>query len=343
MTQEVSGGAAGAATRAGYVALVGPPNVGKSTLLNAFVGEKLSIVTPRPQTTRERVLGIWTEDGVQMVFVDTPGLLEPRYLLQEAMLRAALAALEEADLVLLLLDGTRPEEVPGPGPALEQLRRRRESLFVAINKIDAARTPDVERLADWARTEFGREPFRISALTGAGVAELREALVGALPESPFLYPPDEIAAQPVRFFVAELVRETIFEEYREEVPYSTAVVIEEFREAADPVYIRATIFVERESQKAILIGQGGAGIRRLGQRAREKVEAFLGRRVYLDLWVKALPGWRRKAPALKRLGYEVPEPGRAGGGGRSARGRPGGRNRGGPPGPRQRGVEIDAG
>jgi len=297
----------GVRTRAGYVALVGVPNAGKSTLLNALTGERLSIVTPRAQTTRERVIGIYTDEEAQIVFVDTPGLLEPRYLLQRSMLEAALSALEEADVVLLLLDATRPAETLPSGDALDGLHRRESALFIAVNKVDVAPAAAVEELVDWARREFGREAYVISAAEGRGVFELRDRLKAALPNSPFLYPEDEIAVQPVRFFVSELIRETIFEEYHEEVPYSTAVRIEEYREASRPVYIRAVVFVERESQKAILIGKGGAGIRRLGQRSREKIEAFIGEPVYLDLWVKAMPGWRKKRSALLHLGYPVPK------------------------------------
>jgi len=296
-----------AGQRAGYVALVGRPNVGKSTLLNTLIGQKLSIVTPRAQTTRQAILGIDTTERVQIVFVDTPGLLEPGYLLQHSMLHAAMAAVKDADLVLLLLDATRPDELPPPEP-LELLRARQGQLFVAINKIDAGRPEAVERLAEWSVRELGVEPYRISAVNGQGVRELREALAEALPISPFLYPPDELATQPVRFFVAELIRETVFEQYEEEVPYSVAVTIEEFREATQPIYIRATIHVERDSQKSILIGRGGAAIRELGRTARHKIEAFLDARVYLDLWVKVTPGWRRKAPTLRRLGYSVPDP-----------------------------------
>jgi GTP-binding protein Era len=165
----------------------------------------------------------------------------------------------------------------------------------------------VAGLEAWSERELGLTARRISALTGAGLEELLATLSAALPESPFFYPPDELAVQPVRFFVAELVRETIFEEYVEEVPYATVVRVEEYREASDPVYIRATIYVERDSQKAIVLGKGGAGIRRLGERARAKIESFVGARVYLDLWVKALPGWRRKAETLRYLGYPVAE------------------------------------
>lgn len=292
-------------TRAGYVALVGRPNVGKSTLLNALTGEKLSIVTARAQTTRERVTGIYTTERVQLVFVDTPGILEPHYLLQESMLESALIALREADLILLLLDARRPADSPA-GAVLELLRTARGTLFVAINKVDAVGSGPVDRLAAWSAAELSLEPFRLSARTGEGVEALRSTLITALPVSPFFYPPDEIAVQPTRFFAAELVRETIFEEYEAEVPYSTVVRVEEFRESEQPIYIRATIFVERETQKGIIVGQRGAAIKRLGQRARAKIEAFLDARVYLDLWVKVLPRWRKKRSALQHLGYPLP-------------------------------------
>ena len=292
-------------TRAGYVALVGRPNVGKSTLLNALVGEKLSIVTPRAQTTRESVTGILTSDEVQIVFVDTPGLLEAKYALQRAMHSWALEALADADVVLLLLDATRPAELPF-GEALDALRRRSASVVVAINKTDVAEAVAVQELSDWSRRELGGEALLVAAATGSGVDALRSTLSGLLPEGPFLFPEDELAVQSVRFFVTELVRETVFEEYEQEVPYSTAVRIEEYREAEQPIYIRATVYVERESQKRILIGKGGEGIKRLGQRAREKIEAFVGAPVYLDLWVKPLPNWRRKSSTLKYLGYPMP-------------------------------------
>lgn len=293
-------------TRAGYVALVGRPNVGKSTLLNRLAGEKLSIVTAKEQTTRERVTGLVTTEAVQMIFVDTPGLLEPRYLLQRSMLAEALMALADADVVLLLLDGTQGAATRPAGEALERLKSRRADLVAAVNKTDAAKEADVSSLAAWAQDVFAVVPHRISADRGDGVTELRAELESRLPESPFYYPADDIAVQPVRFFVAELVRETIFESYEQEVPYSTVVRVEEFRESADPLYIRATIYVERDSQKGILIGSRGAAIRALGKSSREKIEAFLGRSVYLDLWVKPLAGWRRKKAALKRLGYSLP-------------------------------------
>lgn len=297
---------AGGETRSGYVALVGRPNVGKSSLLNAFVGEKLSIVTPRAQTTRDRVMGIYTNEAGQIIFVDTPGLLLPSYLLQRGMLSAAHSALAEADSILLLLDGLRPDDTLPDEETLSLLRSRRHSLFIAINKADQAPPAAVERLESWSVEEFGIEPFLISAVTGSGTVELRNALLASLPNSPYLYPPDDLAVQPVRFFVAELIRETIFEESHEEVPYSTAVAIEEFRESTDPIFIRAVIYVERESQKAIIIGRGGEVIRTIGARSRAKVEEFVGGHVFLDLWVKALPRWRKSRSALRQLGYTLP-------------------------------------
>ena len=292
-------------TKAGFVALVGRPNVGKSSLMNAMIGEKLSIVTPRAQTTRDKVMGIYTHEDAQIVFVDTPGLLEPSYALHRSMLETALEAVRDSDLVLLLLDPTRPEELPA-GEALEELAKRTDSLLVAINKTDTSRADAVARLGEWSRSHFGKEPVLISALNNDGVDALRARLIEALPESPFFYPADDLAVQSVRFFVEELIRETVFEQYEQEIPYSTVARVDEFREDKSPIYIRATLYVERESQKPIIIGKHGAGIRNLGQVAREKIEKLVDSPVYLDLWVKAMPGWRNKASSLQFLGYPVP-------------------------------------
>jgi GTP-binding protein Era len=306
-TSHEVGGHPDGATRAGYVTLVGRPNVGKSTLLNAFVGSDLSIVTPRAQTTWQRITGIHTSGEVQMIFLDTPGLLDVRDLLQRSMLAQALDAVHEADVILLVLDATRPLERRDELLLLEALEETRAPRFVAVNKIDQAAIDDVAALKAWVEGELGGEAHAISALRGDGVETLRGALAKALPPSPFLYPEDDIASQPVRFFVAELVRETIFELYRQEIPYSTFCRVEAFREDQSPVYIGATVYVERESQKGIVVGKGGRAIRDLGRRSRAKIEHFLGESVYLDLWVKALAGWRRKRSHLSRLGFHVPE------------------------------------
>jgi len=313
-----------ASTRAGHIALVGRPNVGKSTLLNALVGEKLSIVTARAQTTRDAVTGILSTERAQLIFVDTPGLLEPQYTLHRSMQETALGALFEADVVVLLLDATRPDEVP-TGDALAALQQQRHVLQAVVNKIDAAPVAAVAALESWCERELGVAPRRISAVTNEGLEALLTGLAAALPVSPFYYPPDELAVQPVRFFVAELIRETVFEEYADEVPYATVVRVEEYREASSPVYIRATVYVERDSQKAIIVGRQGAGIKRLGEQARGKIEAFVGAPVYLDLWVKALPGWRRKAETLRYLGYPVPKKATGKGGGDRRGDRRGGR------------------
>jgi GTP-binding protein Era len=293
-------------TRAGTVALIGLPNAGKSSLLNQLLGEKLSIVTPLAQTTRERVVGIDTRDGVQMVFLDTPGIVQPAYLLHRSLVSIVEETIADADVVVLVLDGTRPP--PALAPELfEVLRRKGKRLLPAVNKVDLAAETQKAELSSWVRESFGRTPLALSARTGAGVESLREEIAAVLPESPFLYPDEEISSQPVRFFVAELVRETVFERYAEEIPYSTAVRIQEFREAADPLFIRAEILVERPTQKAILIGKRGAAIRELGTAARAKIEAFLDRRIYLDLWVKVIPKWRKSPVELRRLGFPIPE------------------------------------
>jgi len=300
--------AAPAETRAGYVALVGYPNAGKSSLMNQLVEQKLSIVTPLAQTTRERVLGIDTRDGVQMVFVDTPGLVEPRYLLHRSMLHQAMEVITDSDVVLLLVDAAVQAGVPEFSPDVLELLERAASLIVVSNKTDTARPGQLARVRQWAGERFpGAAVFEVSALTGDAVEGLRVEIARRLPVSPYLFPEDDVSSQPVRFFVAELVRETAFEMFEKEVPYSVAVKVDEFREAATPLYIRATLYVERPTQKAIVIGSGGAAIRRLGQASREKIEEFVGAPVYLDLWVKVLPRWRRDPVALQRFGFQIPK------------------------------------
>ncbi len=293
-------------TRAGTVALLGLPNAGKSSLLNRFLGQKLSIVSPRAQTTREKVLGIDTREGSQIIFTDTPGILETRYLLQEAMLEAAFEAMQDVDVRVFVLDaedtGATPQE-----NVLSRLRSDSAPVIPVLNKVDLASEGQLEALASWTREQFGTDGLRVSATTGEGMDTLRDRIVELLPESPFLYPADEISAQSVRFFVSELVREAAFELYGEEIPYSIAVRVEEFREGSEPLYIRAHLFVERASQKGIVIGEKGKGIRNLGQRARAKIEEFLGTRVFLDLWVKVLPRWKKDPVALRRLGYSWTE------------------------------------
>ncbi len=292
-------------THAGMVAVVGKPNAGKSTLLNRIVGQKLSITSPKPQSTRTRVVGIHSANGAQMILTDTPGLLEPRYALQKAMRRTALEVLHEADVILYLADASEG----APTPLLEAAaieRPPRAPVVTVLNKIDMippSRRDQLDISCPDAR--------RISARTGEGVAQLIDEIASRLPESPFLFPEEEIGTQSLRFFVSELVRETALEQLDEEVPYSVACEVEEFREASRPVYIRAVIYVERESQKGILIGDGGARIRDMGRSARLKIEKLLDAPVYLDLWVKVLANWRRNARSLERFGFTLPQDDRA--------------------------------
>jgi GTPase len=284
-------------SRAGIVAVVGKPNAGKSTLLNRVIGQKLSITSSKPQSTRDRVVGILTEDDAQMVILDTPGLLEPRYPLHDAMRATAITALRDADVVIYLVDAG--EGVPVSLETAARLDQPvRAPMLLALNKADAL-TPDATAVLQAAHPDA----FLVSATRGDGVEALLAAARAHLPESPYLYPEDEISTQTLRFFASELVRETALEQLEEEVPYSIACEIEEFREDRTPVYIRAVLYVERDSQKRILIGAKGAKIRDIGRAAREKIEALVGARTYLDLWVKVLPNWRRDHRSLKRFGY----------------------------------------
>ena len=275
-------------TRCGTVALAGRPNVGKSSLLNALVGEHLAIVAPKPQSTRMPVIGLLTREDTQFIFTDSPGLLEPEYKLHEAMRHAALRAIADAEVIAYL----HPlAEYPAP-PLAQVARLDREPkapVVTVYTKADLASSrPDV---------------LAISAVTGEGIDAFLAAIAVHLPESPFHYDPEELATQPMRFFAAEFIREAAFEQLHEELPYSVACEIDEFREGAEPVYIRAVVYVERDSQKGIVIGEGGRAIKALGAAARAKIETLLGQRVFLDLHVKVLPKWRRHEPSLKRLGY----------------------------------------
>ena len=329
------------ASRAGFVVLVGLPNAGKSTLLNAILGEHLSIVTPKAQTTWQRVAGILTEGGgrgveaarrltaeadagaeggedqpgggagehsspVQMILVDTPGIVTGPQLFHRSMLHEAERAIADGDVTVVVADGAARR---WDGSASNALRRLAESapgpVVVAANKAD--RDDFRLRAAGELAARLGAPLMPVSARAGTGVPELLDAIRTRLPEGPFLYPDDEIATAPTRFFVQELIRETVFERYRQEIPYSVAVRVEEFREAEDPVYIAASLHVERKSQKGLLIGRGGTAIRELGRHSRTRVERFLGRRAYLELWVKVTKGWRRRRAGLAMFGYRAPD------------------------------------
>lgn len=293
-------------TRTGYVTLLGRPNAGKSTLMNRLIGQKLSIVTSKAQTTWQRITGIHTTDRTQAIFLDTPGLLLAKDLFQQSMLEAALDAVREGDVIVLLLDASDPLRHAEKKALREALSLSTSPLIVVINKIDEATPESVATLADWANSELQSVAYEVSALNGAGVEALWSEIESALPEGPFLYPADDIAIAPVRFFVGEFIRETVFEQFREEVPYSVFPIVDEFREDQDPVYIKADLYVERNSQKGILVGDRGTAIRELGRSSREKIEEFIGRRVYLELRVKLRPKWRRRGKDLGRFGFRVP-------------------------------------
>lgn len=265
----------------------------------------MAIVSDKPQTTRNRILGILTTDDAQVVFMDTPGFHKPHHKLGEYMIRVAEGTLEEVDLVLYVVDATVP---PGLGEEyiLAQLRKISTPVILVVNKIDVVRVKDLQPLLEWfaARGNF-LNMVAISALTGENVDELLRLIIDNLPEGPFYYPADTFTDQPERFVVAEIIREKVLHLTREEVPHSVAVVVEEMQLRSNRVlYIAAVIYVERDSQKGILIGRDGRMLREIGRLARQELEAILGNRVYLDLWVKVKKDWRDDELALRSFGYE---------------------------------------
>ena len=293
--------------KSGFVTIVGRPNAGKSTLLNAFMEQKIAIVTPSPQTTRRNQLGIITQPHYQMIFVDTPGLIQsPRHKLDEYMADTAVNTFTDADVVLWLVDATEPPYADSQAIA-QQLANLPENVQVILgmNKIDAMTAEQVLPHSEAYRALLPDAPWLLfSALQGNGRDELLQMLVEALPEGPRYYPPDQITETFVRDIVAELIREQILLQLRDEVPYGVAVKVEEFKERPnDMTYINATIFVERETHKQIVIGRKGARLRQIGAAARKEIEAFIETKAYLDLWIKIEPQWRRNEKALRRFGY----------------------------------------
>jgi len=284
--------------RSGHVALAGAPNVGKSSLLNALVGQHLAIVSPRAQATRLPVVGIRTEDDTQYVFHDLPGLLEPGYLMQARMRALALQALERTDVVLHLHPA--PD---APAPPLDQLAGLERPLAAPLLTVYTKG----DLIPPSRRAELDAGAFVVSAVTGHGIPRLLTAVRERLPEREFEFDPDDVGTQPLRFFAVEYLREAAFELLGDELPYAFTAEVEEFREAERPVYIRVTLFVERESQKRIVIGAGGRTIKAIGAHARQRLEELIGAPVYLDTWVKVLPNWRKSAAALARFGFPATE------------------------------------
>jgi GTP-binding protein Era len=287
--------------RAGYVTIVGKPNVGKSTLLNRLLGTKLSAVTSKPQTTRNRIIGILTEGEFQACFIDTPGIIRPEYELQELMVKQIKNAVMDADVLILMIDPWLKDDKIYPEFA--DLAGKATKIIV-INKIDLVTKKELLPSINKLKTTSAADIVPISALNGQGVDDLKKVILENLPEGDFFYPTEDISDTPERFFVADFIREKIFELFKKEVPYASCVVIDEFKEREKGKdYIRAVIYVERKSQKAILIGKQGTALKTVGEKARRELETFLGRPVYLELWVKVKEKWRKNKRFLKELGY----------------------------------------
>jgi GTP-binding protein Era len=296
----------------GFVTICGAPNAGKSTLVNRLVGSKVSIVTPKVQTTRARVIAIAVEGGTQIVFVDTPGVFAGRRAAERAMVEAAWRAVEDADIVLALVDAARAPSVAGfadedTSALMEGLKSRERKAILALNKIDRLRREQLLPMSQWfAESGVFDEIFMISALTGDGVDDLKRALAGRMPEGAWLYPEDQLAEMPERLLAAEITREQAFLRLHQELPYALAVEPVSWMDRTDgSVRIEQAIVVERESQRPIVLGKGGARIKAIGSAARVQIEHALGRRVHLFLEVRVEPGWTENAKRLRALGFEI--------------------------------------
>lgn len=305
MTVEQASATSPPAFRAGFVSIIGRPNVGKSTLMNRLLGQKVSIVSPKAQTTRNRILGVKTLAPGQLIFLDTPGIHRSQALFNREMVRAALRTIEEADLVLWLLDAAAPETEDDRLIA-ERLGPVKTPLVVGINKVDLVEKAMLLPVMDRLHQQFPTaEIVPISATAGDNLDRLERLLLDALPEGPALYPEDQLTDQPERFIIGELIREQVFHLVHQEVPYSVAVEVDSVREREGRglTEVAATIYVEKDSQKAIIIGAGGALLKKIGARARREIEALLGTRIFLSLWVKVKRSWRKDEAALRQLGY----------------------------------------
>lgn len=287
--------------KSGFVNIFGKPNAGKSTLLNAVMQEKLAIVSPKVQTTRHRIKGILTTDEYQIIFSDTPGIIEPKYKLHEKMMHAVKSALEDADLALFIVD--IKDDWTEADAIFSSLRLRVPS-FVILNKTDTVKGDKVEEaILFFKEKKYAREVVPVSALTGRGVEDLLQKIVAVLPEGEPFYAEDEMSDLPTKFFVAEIIREKIYALFEEEIPYHATVVVNEFKQKSTLIKIRAEIIVQRESQKAIIIGEGGKMIKQVGVMARGEIEKFLDQKIFLELFVKVRPKWRDNELFLKEYGY----------------------------------------
>lgn len=289
--------------KSGFVNIFGPPNAGKSTLLNALLGEQLAITSHKVQTTRHRILGIINDEHYQIIFSDTPGIIEPKYKLHQKMMQQVKSALEDADMALLIADITHDPELFKP--IADGLRLRVPTLLL-LNKADLIKAKDElpKRIAAYKEAFPQWEVTSLSALRADGIPELIQKVLKNLPEAPPYYPNDDISDRPTRFFVAEMIREQIYALYQDEIPYHTAVIIQSFEEKATLDVIKAEIVVSRETQKMILLGKGGSGIKELGIRSRKKMEDFLQHKVHLELFIKVRPKWRDNEAYLREYGYD---------------------------------------
>lgn len=288
--------------RAGFVNIIGNPNVGKSTLMNQLVGEKLSIITSKAQTTRHRIQGIVSGEDFQIVFSDTPGILNPAYKMHEGMMQFVQTSLQDADVLLLVFEigetKIKDESI------FEKLRKLNIPIVIALNKIDLSSQEELEEKVEYWNSIFPKaQILPISALHGANIETVFKCIKENLPLSPAYFPKDEMTDKPMRFFMSEIIREKIFIHYKKEIPYSCEVEVTEFKVGSERTDIRAEIYVERESQKGIIIGHKGAGIKRVGTEARRDMESFLDTKIYLDLHIKVNKGWRNQTNQLKRFGY----------------------------------------
>jgi GTPase len=289
--------------KSGFAALIGRPNVGKSTLLNSIIGEKVAIVTPRPQTTRNKITGIRTSPDSQIIFLDTPGIHKPRRMLGETMNRLAYESLEDVDVVLFMVE----PEVPGSGDlfVLEKIKQTSKPVFLVINKVDTVKKAALLPVIDgYSKLCPFAEVVPVSALKNEGIDVLTETILKYLPEGPQMYPDDIVTDQMSRFMAAEIIREKVIEETHEEVPHSAAVEIEEWTEREEGlVFIRANIYIERDGQKGIIIGKNGARLKSIGTRARHDIEKLIGIKVFLELWVGIKKDWRSDERSLRELGF----------------------------------------
>jgi len=287
--------------KAGFVSIVGKPNVGKSSLMNKLMGENLSIITAKAQTTRHRIMGILNGEEFQIVYSDTPGILEPKYSLHEAMMSYVKVSLQDADVILLVvsLDDTYEEEL------FERFKKTKTPILLVINKIDLAKGPQVEDKVKYWKENLPnlRTVVPVSALKGTKVDTLLPQLLELIPEHPPFFPQDEYTDRSERFFASEIIREKIFLNYEQEIPYSAEVSINTFKDEPDIIRISAVIFVERDSQKGILIGKGGSSLKKVGMDARKDMEKFFGKKIFLETHVKVADNWRKEKLKLKHFGY----------------------------------------